>query len=191
MVPPGQISRALHRSHTFAYFPPNNTLGRNQTGNVYEAIVGLCWLEGRTHELVDLFLTLMDLDQIEYAQWSSLDKKSSTGYLRGPHALRCSRFALVRARRNYGYANRQPSSAAGAVAEPKEQWLEDPGEALWIPEWVDGYTSEMPKGNLLPPPPPKAPVPPGGDPRDAAYAGGAPSRSNYYGGRGGPGRGRT
>ena len=161
----GQYAEPPPGAHSFAYLPPNNTPGRRQTGNVYEALVGLCWLECRTHELVDLFLTLMDLDQIEYAQ------NTHSGHPRterapqvpceGPtYALRCSRFALVRASRNYGYANGQPSPAAGAVAEPREEWPQDPGKALWIPEWVESYTSEMPKGNPLPPPPPKAPVPP-------------------------------
>ena len=162
--------------------PPNNAAGRNQTGNVYEALVGLYWLEGQTHALVDLFLTLMDLDQIEYAQWSTSDKKSSTGSLRGPHALKCSRFAFVPAGRSYGYANGCPSPATGAVAEPREWWIQDPGAPLWIPESVDDYVGGMPKGNPLPPPPPKDPAPAGGSPRNTANPGGAPSSSNDHGG---------
>ena len=54
-------------SHTYPCLPPGTGQGRNQTGNVYEALVGPYWLAGQTQALVDLFLTLMDLDQIEYA----------------------------------------------------------------------------------------------------------------------------
>ena len=36
-------------------------------GNVYEALVGIYWLEGQTEALVDFLLTPMDLDQIECA----------------------------------------------------------------------------------------------------------------------------
>ena len=129
----------------------------------------------------------MDLDQIEYARWSTSDTKSSTGSLRGPHALKCSRFAFVRAGRGYGYANGCPSPATGAVAEPREWWIQDPGTPLWIPEWVDGYAGGMPKGNPLLPPPPKGPAPSGRGPRSTANPGGAPSSSNDHGGRRGAG----
>ena len=65
MVPPGPICRAPPGSHTYPRLPPGTGQGRNQTGNVYEAFVGLYWLEGQTQALVYLFLTLMDFDQIE------------------------------------------------------------------------------------------------------------------------------
>ena len=105
----GQYAGPSPGSHSYAYLPPDNAAGRNQTGNVYEALVGLYWLEGQTQALVDLFLTLMDLDQIEYAHWSTPDRKNSTGSLRGAHTLRCSRFAFARAGRTFGYANGCPS----------------------------------------------------------------------------------
>ena len=93
----GQFAEPPPGSHTYPCLPPGTGQGRNQTGNVYEAFVGLYWLEGQTQALVDLFFTLMDFDQIEYAQWPAPERRSSTEFLRGPHALRCSRFALVRA----------------------------------------------------------------------------------------------
>ena len=45
------------------------------------------------------------------------------------------------------------------------------------------YTGKLPKGDPRPPPPPQTPPPPGADPRNAIYAGGAPSSSNDRGGR--------
>ena len=76
------------------------------------------------------------------------------------------------------------------MAEPREQWLPAPGVALLIPGWQENYTGELPKGDPRPPPPPQTPPPPGADPRNAIYAGGAPSSSNYRGGREGT-RGRA
>ena len=55
--------------------------------------------------------------------------------------------------------------------------------ALWIPEWQENYTWELPTGDPRPPPPPQTPPPPGADPRNATYAGGAPSSSNDRGSR--------
>ena len=86
-----------------------------------------------------------------YAQWSAPERRSSTGFLRGSHALRCSRFALFRAGRSYGYANGRPSLAAGAVAEPREQWLPAPRVVLWIPEWQERTTQgSCPRGTRGP-----------------------------------------
>ena len=47
--------------------PPKNAARTNEVGNVYEALVGLYWLEENYDGLTDLFLTLMDLGQIEYS----------------------------------------------------------------------------------------------------------------------------
>ena len=119
----------------------------------------------------------MDLDQIEYAYWSPPERKSSTGSLRGAHALKCSRIAFVRTGRSYGYAKGGPSPKEGAVAEPREEWLQEPRATLWIDEWVEGYVGHMPKGNQLPPPPPAGPPPSRGAPGNTASPGGAPSSS--------------
>ena len=45
--------------------PTKSSPGKNEVGNVYEALVGLYWLERHYRLLTNLFLTLMDLDQIE------------------------------------------------------------------------------------------------------------------------------
>ena len=119
--------------------PPDTDYGRNLAGNVYEAHVGLYWLEDNFQGLTDISPTLMDLDQIEDAQWSAPTKKSSTGFQLGALALKCQRFAFVYGGRCHGYLNGKPSPSAGAVAEPRLSWIQDPGNDLFIPEWQKGY----------------------------------------------------
>ena len=70
-------------------FPPDTDYGRNLAGNVYEARFGLYWLEDNFQGFADIFFTLMDLDQIEYVQWSALARRSSTGFQRGVFAFGC------------------------------------------------------------------------------------------------------
>ncbi len=110
--------------------PADNPTGRNQVGNIYEALVGLYWLEGKYQDLVDLFLTLMDLDQIEYAGWTAGDRRTSTGFLRGAAALRCSDFVFTYFGREFQYRNGGPSPAPGAVAEPRLPSIKAPEKGL-------------------------------------------------------------
>ena len=146
-------------------------------GNTYEALVGLYWLEDNFLGLTNLFPTLMDLDQIEYAQWSLPARRTSVGFQRGANALRCTRFVFVHGGRFYGYRNGGPAPALGNVVQPRPPWLEEPGETLWIPEWQNGFEGAMPQGEHLAPPPPTGPAPrrelPRGTASDghAAYSG--------------------
>ena len=135
--------------------PEDNDRGRNAVGNVYEALVGLLWLEGNTQSLTHIFLTLMDLDQLEYPEWHAPQRRSSTGFLRGALARRCSEFVFVLTERSYGYANGRASRTLGAVAEPRGPWIQKPGNILHIPEWKDGYDGPLPGGWAPPPPPPR------------------------------------
>ena len=139
--------------------PPDNGHGRNQVGNIYEALVGLYWLEDNFLGLTDLFLTLMDLDQIEYVHWSPPARRTFVGFQRGANALRCSRYVFVHGGRTYGYHIGGPAPALGAMAEPRLPWLQKPSETLWIPEWQDGFAGAMPQGEQLPAPPPPGPAP--------------------------------
>ena len=163
--------------------PPNNDHGRNQVGNIYEALVGLYWLEDNFLGLTDLFLTLMDLDQIEYAQWSPPTRRTSVGFLRGDNALRCTRFVFVHGGRDYGYRNGGPAPALGSVVQPRPPWLAEPGDTLWIPEWQPGYKGAMPQGEHQAPPPPPGPAPGREMPRETASNGRAASSGE---GRAGP-----
>ena len=176
----GQYAEPAPGAHNGPPLPQNNKDGRNQTGNVYEAFVGLYWLEGQIQEFVDLFIVLMGLDQIESAWWTLAQRRSSTGSLRGVHALRCSRFAFVRTGRAYGYANGGLSPAKGAVAEPRDGWLQKPGQVLHIEEWDKDFVGHMPEGNPLPSSSPPGTPPPGGGSGSAAGPGGAPSGSGDH-----------
>ena len=124
-------------------------------GNVYEALVGLYWLEGDFQRLTDLFLTLMDLDQIEYAHWTQAERRSSVGYLRGDNALRCTKFVFVHDGRDYGYSYVwRTRSDPGSVVHKRPPWLTQPGDRLWIPEWNPHYRGPMPQWKTPCPTPP-------------------------------------
>ena len=152
--------------------PPDNDHGRNQVGNIYEALVGLYWLEDNFLGLTNLFLTPMDLDQIEYAQWTPSARRTSVGFLRGANALRCTRFVFVHGGRDYGYRNGGPAPALGNVVQPRPPWLQEPGETLWTPY---GFEGVMPQGEHLAPPPPTGPPPSRELPREIAGNGHAAS----------------
>ena len=147
--PPGQ----------YPCLPADNSDGRNQAGNVYEALVGLYWLEGKYQDLTDLFLTLMDLDQIEYAGWTAQERRTSTGFLRGTIALRCSDFVFTNFGRDFEYRNGGPSPAPGAVAEPRLPSISPPGRVLDVPHWNRLYGGSWPQGNPRPPPPSQGSAP--------------------------------
>ena len=100
-------------------------------GNIYEAVVGLYWLEDNFLGLTDLFFTFVDLDQVEYAQWSPAARRISVGFQRGSNALRCTRFVFVHRGRDYGYRNGGPAPALGTVVEPRPPWPQKPGETLY------------------------------------------------------------
>lgn len=179
----GQYAEPAPGAHNGPLLPQNNKDGRNQTGNVYEALVGLYWPEGQIQELVDFLFVLMDLDQIESAWWTPAQRRSSTGSLRGVCALRCSRFAFVWTGRAYGYANGGPSPANRAVAEPRDGWLQKPGQVQHIEEWGEDFVGHMPEGNPLPSSSPPGNPPPGGGSGSAAGPGGAPSSSGDHSSR--------
>ena len=134
-------------------------------GNVYEALVGLLWLKGNMQSLTNIFLTLMGLDQLEYPQWGAPKRRSSTGFLWGALARKCSRFVFVHTGRSYGYANGGTSPSQGAVAKPMGPWLQKPGSILHIPVWKDGYDGPVPEGWAPPSPPPH------GSPREPRNSG--------------------
>ena len=154
--------------HDLAAIPPRNAAGTNEVGNVYEALVGLYWLEENYDGLTDLFLTLMDLDQIEYPSWSEGQRRTSVGFLRGRSALRCTKHAFVNEGRNYGYKLYGPTPALGGVVNDRPPWLACPGGTLRIPEWEDHYQGPMPRGEHFAPPTPSTPH---GDPGRGATNG--------------------
>ena len=155
----GRLVEPIPGSQPNPCLPPDTDQGRNLAGNVYEALVGLYWLEDNYQALTDIFLTLMDLAQIEYAQWSAPAKRSSTGFRRGALALRCSRFAFVYGGLGYGYLNGypngQPNPSAGAMAEPRQPWLQDPGDAFYIPNCKQYILGTCPKEGRRPRPCPR------------------------------------
>ena len=134
--------------------PPKSGPGKNEVGNVYEAPVGLYWLEGDYQLLTKLFLTLMDLDQIEYAYWTPAERRTSVGCLRGDNALRCTKFAFVHEGRDYGYKNGGPAPSLWGVVVKRPPWLAKPGNTLWIHEWDPQYQGCMPQGKYHAPPTP-------------------------------------
>ena len=151
-------------------------------GNVYGALVGLYWLEGDFQRLTDQFLTLMDLDQIEYAHWTPAERMSSVGYLRRDHALRCTKFVFVQEGRDYGYSYGGPAPTLGSVVCKRPPWLAQPGNQLWIPEWHPRYQGPMPQGEHRAPPLPPRPAPGRETPRDTAADGrAAPSGAGRAG----------
>ena len=103
-------------------------------GNVYEALIGLWWLEGRMDDIVHLVLNLLDIDQLELSDWRQDSRRQATGHLRGQAAVSRTRYIFVRRGRDYGYRNGGPAPAFGAAAGPREDWLAPPGQPFCIPE---------------------------------------------------------
>ena len=135
-------------------------------GNVYEALVGFYWLEGNYLGLTDLFLTLMmDLDQIEDAQWTPQTRRTSVGFLRSASALKCTRFVFIRTGRAYGYVPQRwtrPGMGQRGAGQAGLAPAAGTGHDLWIPEWQTGYEGAMPLAeHLAPPPPPPSGLPQG------------------------------
>ena len=143
--------------HDLPGIPFKNGAGTNEVGNVYEALVGLYWLEENYDRLTDLFLTLMDLDQIEHPSWREGQRRTSVGYLRGASAVRCTMHVFVNEGRSYGYSYNGPAPALGSVVIDRPPWLAQPGGTLHIPEWHNTYQGPMPKGEHFAPPTPGEP----------------------------------
>ena len=172
----GQYAEPSPGSHSYAYFPPDNTAGRNQTGNVYEALVGLYWLEGET-------VRPKPSSTSSLPSWTSTRSSTPVGRFRrgrapqGPCEVPTPSGAPGSPSSERGEATATQTAALdpvdGAVAEPRQWWLQEPGVFLWIDEWVDGYVGHMPKGSPLPLPPPRGPPPSRGGPRNTANPGGA------------------
>ena len=133
-------------------------------GNVYEALVGLSWLEGD-------FQRLTDLDQIEYAHWTPAERRSSVGYLRGDNALRCTKFVFVHEGWDYGYSYGGPAPTLGSVVHNRPPWLAQPGDRLSIHEWNPHFRGPMPQGKYRAPPLPPRTIPGREAPRDTATDG--------------------
>ena len=150
-APPGQP--AVH--------PAQERPWQERGGQRVQALVGLYWLEGSFQLLTNLFLTLMDLDQIEYANWTPAERRSSVGYLRGDNAIRCTKFAFTHEGRDYGYKNGGPAPTLGSVVIKRPPRLAKPGTILWIHEWNPHFRGSVPQGEHHAPPTPSAA--PGGD----------------------------
>ena len=146
--------------------PPDTDDGRNLAGNVYEALVGLYWLEDNFQGLTDISLTPMDLTKSNTSNGQPLPGGAPQGSSGVPPPSG-ARGVRVRLRQAWLWLPQWPSPSAGAVAEPRLPCTQDPGNDLFIPEWQEGYVGDMPQGGALPPPPP----PPTEAPRSRGKAG--------------------
>eukprot|EP00972_Heterocapsa_arctica_P100896 14872938-Heterocapsa_arctica.AAC.1 len=58
-----------------------------KTGNAYESLIGLWYLEGKIDSIRSFMLTIMAIDQPESKEWTPADRHKCVFPLRGSQAL--------------------------------------------------------------------------------------------------------